>query len=80
MSTINYKIACLTTAAERKPEYAGIIPLFIELYRYLGQAGRDSGISFQLSQDRRAEKLQGGFPLLAPEELSVDVDICAEFL
>ena len=80
MSTITCKIACLSAAAEKKPEYAGIIPLFIELYRYLEMAGRDSGISFHLTQDRRAEKLQGGFPLLAPEDLAVDREICAGFL
>jgi FdhE protein len=80
MSTISYKITCLTAAAERKPEYAGIVPFFIELFRYVEKAGRDSGISFCLSRDRQAEKLQGGFPLLAPEDLSVDAVMCSGFL
>ena len=80
MSTLSYKINCLSAAAEKKPEYAAIVPLFIELYHYLEKAGRDSGIVFQLSQDRRAEKLQGGFPMLAPEDLSVDAEMCAGFL
>ena len=80
MPTIRHKIDCLSAAAEKSPEYAGIVPLFIELYRYLETEGRDSGITFRVSRDNLPEKLQGGFPLLSSEDLTVDIDVCNRFL
>jgi FdhE protein len=80
MSTIRHKIACLSAAAEKSPEYAGIVPLFIELFRYLEKEGRDTGISFRVSRDRLPEKLQAGFPLLSPDDLTVDAVACSRFL
>jgi FdhE protein len=80
MSTIRYKIACLSAAAEKSPEYAGIVPLFSELLRYLEQEGKESGISFRVSRNNLPEKMQGGFPLLSPEDLSVDDAVCSKFL
>jgi FdhE protein len=80
MSTISHKIACLSAAAEKSPEYAGIVPLFIELFRYLEKEGRETGITFRVSRDNLPEKLQGGFPLLSPEDLVVDAAVCGGFL
>jgi FdhE protein len=80
MASIGHKIACLNDAARRQPEYAGIVPLFIELFRYLETAGAGTGIAFRVSRASRKEKLRGGFPLLAPEELFVDREECCLFL
>lgn len=80
MSTIRHKIACLSAAAEKSPEYAGIVPLFIELLRYLEQEGRHTGISFRVSRENLPERLQGGFPLLSSEDLCVDAAVCSRFL
>jgi FdhE protein len=80
MSTIKHKIICLAAAAEKSPEYAGIVPLFIEQFRYLEQEGRDTGITLRVSRDSLPERLSGGFPLLSPAGLSVDSAVCGRFL
>ncbi|MBL0226141.1 MAG: formate dehydrogenase accessory protein FdhE [Geobacteraceae bacterium] len=80
MSTINHKIACLSDAAKTSPEYAGIVPLFVELFRYLEKDGRDSGITFKISRTSQTERVQGGFPLLSADDLIVDLPVCRRFL
>jgi len=80
MTAIGHKIACLSAAAEKSPEYAGIVPLFIELFRYLEQEGQESGITLRVTRDRLPERLSGGFPLLAAEDLTVDAAVCSRFL
>jgi FdhE protein len=80
MSTINHKIACLSDAAKTSPEYAGIVPLFVELFRYLEKDGRETGITFRVSLANLPERVQGGFPLLSAEDLIVDVPVCRGFL
>jgi FdhE protein len=80
MSTIRHKIACLSVAVEKSPEYAGIVPLFVELLRFQEKAERETGISFRVSPGNSAQKLQGGFPILSPEELDVDTAVCGRYL
>ena len=80
MSIISHKIACLAAAAEKSPEYAGIVPLFIELFRYIEREGHATGITFRVPHDKLPEKVQGGFPLLSPDDLTVDAAVCGRFL
>ena len=80
MATAGFKIKWLQDAAQNKPEYATIIPLFVELYQYLEIAGGDTGINFTVSAERLREKREHGFPLLAHDSLSVDTVVCTTFL
>lgn len=80
MYNIQHKIECLTNAALKSPEYAGIVPIFIELYRYLGQVNLKSGISFDLTKDDLAKRLQTATPLLSAKNIIVDVETCRNFL
>jgi FdhE protein len=80
MSIISHKIACLDAAVEKSPEYAGIVPLFIELFRYIEREGHATGITFRVSRNKLPEKIRGGFPLLSPDDLTVDAVVCGRFL
>lgn len=79
MSSLQHKISCLTAAAQATPEYAEIVPLFVELFRYTEQAGA-TGISVTINRAAMKEKIEGGFPLIAPHELQVDESVCRSFL
>jgi FdhE protein len=80
MSIIRHKIDCLSAAVEKKPEYAGIVPLFLELYRYLEKESQNNGITFRFSRENLAEKLKSGFSLLSSDDLSVNTAVCSRFL
>lgn len=80
MSTIDHKISCLIAAAKKAPEYANIVPLFIEIFRYLEKADGVTGISCMMSHDRSKQKLENGFPLLTAEDLKVDDSACNLFI
>lgn len=79
MSINSHKIKCLLNAVEKKPEYAGIVPVFVELYRYLDEAGSDTGITFNIAQEHCKRK-DNGFPCISPAEMSVDIALCSTFL
>jgi FdhE protein len=80
MITASHKISCLQEAALKTPEYAAIIPLFIEIYHYLDLAGGDTGIFFPVPGEYQQEQRENGFPLLPHDGLSVDVATCTVFL
>jgi FdhE protein len=80
MATTGYKITCLKEASRNLPEYAGIVPLFINLYQYIETAGRETGISFSGSRSQIQEQLLSGFPLIAHDDLAVDPAACTTFL
>jgi FdhE protein len=80
MTTANHKIACLKEAAVLSPEYATIIPLFIDLFEYVAVAGGDTGVSFNISENRKKEQLEHGFPIVSPENVTVDMAACTVFL
>lgn len=79
MSVNNYKIECLKSAAEKTPEYADIVPLFIEVYRYLDTAGSATGISINIQDDHK-KRLDAGFPTLSPTDVMADSRVCGSFL
>lgn len=80
MSSYSRKIESLQDAAQRSPEYATITPLFVELFRYLDTTAGQTGISVTARQEFLAENLAHGFPLIAPENLTVDTVSCTAFL
>ena len=80
MATAGYKIECLKEAARTSPEYAAIIPLFVEIFQYLDVASGDTGITFKVSENRQRENSVHGFPLLAHDGIFVDMAVCTTFL
>lgn len=80
MTSVHRKIACLKEAAATLPEYAAIIPLFIDIFEYISVAGTDTGITFRNPDDRKMEQREHGFPLLSPEDLSLDMAAGTLFL
>ena len=48
MASYSDKISCLQNSAATSPEYAEIVPFFIEMFRYLEQRGAESGITFTI--------------------------------
>jgi len=80
MATASCKIASLQEAALKSPEYAEIVPLFIDLFQYIDAAGPDTGITLQFSRERLQERIENGFPLLSQDGLSVDTATCTDFL
>lgn len=80
MTSAHRKIACLKEAVTMQPEYSAIIPLFIDIFEYISIAGADTGIAIRIPAERNMEQREHGFPLLAPEDLSVDMAVCTVFL
>lgn len=80
MSDYSRKIECLQQAVQSAPEYRDIVPLFIELYRYLEQSGGSYGVSVAAAAGDRSERTRAGFPLVAPGDLRVDIAVCSRFL
>jgi FdhE protein len=80
MTTASHKIACLEEAVRKSPEYAGIVPLFIELFQYVDLAGSETGITLKIAEERQKGNCENGFPLLATDGLSVDTTECTVFL
>jgi FdhE protein len=80
MSSYSSKIESLQDAALRSPEYSAIVPLFVELFRFLETATGQTGITVNSKQEFLTENLANGFPLIAPENLSVDICVCSAFL
>lgn len=80
MASFSEKIASLQESAANSPEYAEILPFFIELFRYLDKEGARTGISFNIPENHVAARTANGFPLLAPDSVQVDMQICMAFM
>lgn len=80
MSSPQKKIYYLNNAIIKLPEYAEILPLFLELYRYLELADGTTGITFKVLSDVNEQKMAAGLPLLSPEEMLVDMNSCTSFI
>lgn len=80
MIGFDQKISFLSAAAEKSPEYAEIVPVFIEIQRFLASYGDETGISFTITDDNQREKTAEGFPLLSATDLQVDQAQTASFL
>lgn len=80
MSSYSSKIESLQDAAVRSPEYGAIIPLFVELFRYLEVAAGQTGIAVNAPQKSLKENPEHGFPLISPDSLSIDTVACSAFL
>jgi FdhE protein len=80
MPSYSSKIKSLQDAALRSPEYVSIVPLFVELFRYLDSTVGQTGIVVDARQEFSAINLANGFPLIAPEHLTIDSSVCSEFL
>jgi len=74
------KIESLQDAALRSPEYGAIMPLFVELFRFLETEAGQTGIYVNSKQEFLTENLANGFPLIAPENLAVESGACSDFL
>ena len=80
MSSTQSKINALHKAAETAPEYATLTPFFSALYSYVQGREAETGISFNLTLVNRAERTAHGFPLVSPNEMSIDQEMLFGFL
>jgi len=80
MHSYRSKIESLQKAAVVSPEYGAIIPLFVELFRYLDRMADHTGITVTVPQERMKENLEHGFPLISAADLSIDAAACSTFL
>lgn len=80
MSSYRLKIESLLDAAVQSPEYGAIVPLFVELCRHHETAAGQTGISINSKQELLTENLIHGFPLITPENLTVDSSVCSAYL
>lgn len=80
MTSYSSKIQALQDALVASPEYEAIIPLFVELIRYLESRAGQTGITVNRPQDGQKEHLAHGFPLLSPANLAIDRAVCSDFL
>lgn len=74
------KISALRRAAASTPEYAEIIPFFIELFSFLDNNGHKTGITVRNAAEHGKEKLANGFHLVSTDCLEVDYLACTSFL
>ncbi|WP_298438844.1 formate dehydrogenase accessory protein FdhE [Geobacter sp.] len=80
MSSTSEKIAFLARVAGERPEYAEVLSLFRELYGAIGGREGETGITFSLPDNCRAERLRDGFPLLSADDMAVDREKAAAFV
>lgn len=74
------KSAFLEATARTSPEYGQILALFQGIFAYVDSREGESGISFSPDMTHQAERIQGGFPLLTAEAMSVDTSLATSFL
>ncbi|MBI5342678.1 MAG: formate dehydrogenase accessory protein FdhE [Deltaproteobacteria bacterium] len=70
----------LDRTVRERPEYREVLSLFQGLFAYIDGREGDTGISFALPEQHGAERVNGGLPLVAPENLSVDREKAGAFL
>jgi FdhE protein len=74
------KVTFLRQTAQSYPEYREILPLFMEIYRAIEGREGQTGVSFAIPSGHQAERIAGGFPLIAPELMEVDERRAGPFL
>jgi len=80
MSSTADKIAHLRKTAFEHPEYIDVLLPFEEIFAYVDGKEAGTGIRFAVPEGNGAERVQGGLPILSPEDLSVDRDAATAFL
>jgi FdhE protein len=80
MATTELKISTLRQTAEQFPEYAAITPLFEAVYGYIAGKEGQTGISFAVAEPVRTERLDNGFPMLSPLDITFDRSALVTFL
>ena len=80
MTNTELKIEALRTASKKSPEYAEIVPLFIQLYEYINGREQETGIGIELCGAKAVEGADKGFPLLSPVALRVQRERAVRFL
>ena len=80
MPTTEQKISALQQAAQSSPEYADIVPLFIEIYDYLRGREKQTGISIEQSFSDPKERIETNLPLMNFSDLKVDREQTIVFL
>lgn len=79
MSTTEQKISSLQQAAQSSPEYADIVPLFVEIYGYLRGRETETGITIERSFSD-PEGIEKNLPLVNFSDLKVDREQTVVFL
>lgn len=74
------KLSFLRLTVEQHPEYREILPIFMQLYGAIEGHEGETGISFATPVCLGAERISGGFPLVAPEMMQVNEEKAASFL
>ena len=80
MASFGDKVLSLHKSATSSPEYAEIIPFFIDLFGFLEKRGSDSGITLQIPAAGTRERLANGFPLVSPDHLRIEREQCVAFM
>lgn len=80
MSSNQSKITFLEEAGSVTPEYGEVFTLFKEIFRYIDTLQGETGISFTIETKHQAERVQGGFPLLTAEVMSIDIPKASSFM
>jgi len=80
MASYRDKISSLQKSAESSPEYAEILPFFIELFSYLETREGESGITFRVPENGVTVRVANGFPLISSDSVEVDRRLCDEFM
>jgi FdhE protein len=80
MASFNDKIISLQNAAAKSPEYAEILPFFIELFRFLDKQGGESGITFKSNMNCIKERVANGFPLISSDSIITNKHACVVFI
>jgi FdhE protein len=80
MTSYRDKISFLERSADSSPEYAEILPFFIELFRYLETQGKETGISFLIPENGVTQRVANGFPIISSDSVHVDNHPFVEFM
>lgn len=80
MLSTEQKITALRQATQSSPEYADIVPLFVEIYGYLNGRENQTGITFEPGCSDPGETVEKNSPLVKVSNLDVDREQTIVFL
>jgi FdhE protein len=80
MLSTEKKITALQQAAQASPEYADIVPLFVEIYGYLRGRETETGITIERSYSDPEEGIKRNLALMNLSDLKVDREQTVVFL
>jgi FdhE protein len=80
MSLNQQKLDAIDAILQESPEYGEILSLFRGIFAYVDSQQSATGITFTPDMTNHELRVQGGFPLVTPDNMAVDGAVATAFL